>query len=80
MFVGYNDLESQYPLVAKEWDYSKNDKKPSEITAKSNKKYWWVCSKCGNSWLTSVYVRTGMNCGCPECKKEKISKAKKKKD
>lgn len=80
VLVGYNDLESQYPQVAKEWDYSKNDKKPSEINARSNKKYWWVCSKCGNSWLTSVYVRTAMNCGCPECKKEKISKARKKKD
>lgn len=71
--VGYNDLASQYPQIAKEWDYLKNDKKPSEINAKTDKKYWWICSKCGHSWETSVYVRTKMHCNCPECKKKTIS-------
>lgn len=69
---GFNDLESQYPDVAKEWDFSKNTKRPDEVTSKSNKKYWWVCSKCGHNWLTTIYVRTGMGCGCPECKKKKL--------
>lgn len=69
---GFNDLESQYPDVAKEWDYYKNTKRPDEVTSKSNKKYWWVCSKCGHNWLTTIYVRTGMGCGCPECKKKKL--------
>ena len=70
---GFNDLESQYPQIAKEWDYSKNIKKPDEVTSKSNKKYWWICSKCGHNWPTTIYVRTGMGCGCPECKKETLS-------
>lgn len=71
---GFNDLESQFPLVAKEWDYTKNNCKPSEVTSKSNKKYWWICSKCGHNWETPIYVRTGMGCGCPECKKKVLSK------
>ena len=70
---GFNDLESQFPAVAKEWDETKNKKKPDEVTSKSNKKYWWICDKCGHSWLTTIYVRTGMGCGCPECKKKILS-------
>ena len=71
---GFNDLESQFPDIAKEWDYSKNTKKPDEVTAKSNKKYWWICPKCGHSYETRIYIRTGMGCGCPECKKRTIAK------
>lgn len=66
---GFNDLEYKYPDLAKEWDYSKNKKKPDEVTAKSNKPYWWICPKCGYSWKTVVHVRTSSGCGCPKCKK-----------
>lgn len=72
IIYGENDLESQYPNVAKEWDYNKNNLTPKEVNCKSNKKYWWICSKCGFSWQTTVYTRTGMNCGCPNCKNKKI--------
>jgi len=71
---GYNDLETLFPQIAKEWDTTRNNIFPYEVSGKSNKKYWWVCSKCGHHWKTQVYVRTGMNCGCPECKKISISK------
>ena len=70
---GENDLETKFPEIAKEWDYSKNKKKPSEVAAFCNTKYWWICSKCGHNWPTTVYVRTGMGCGCPECKKKILS-------
>ncbi len=75
LLKGFNDLESQYPQLIKEWDFSKNDIKPNEVTARNTKKVWWICSKCGHSWQTAIYVRTGMNCGCPECKKLSISDA-----
>lgn len=71
--AGENDLESKFPELAKEWDYSKNSKKPGEVAAFCNTKYWWICSKCGHNWRTSIYVRTGMGCGCPECKKKILS-------
>ncbi len=70
---GKNDLLSRFPYIAKEWDYSKNKKKPDEINCKTNKQYWFVCSKCGYSWLTKVSIRTIQGCGCPECKKEIIA-------
>ena len=66
---GFNDLESRYPDIAKEWDCSANKRKPDEVTAQSpKKKYWWICSKCGHNWNTSIYVRTVFRCGCPKCK------------
>lgn len=79
LLKGFNDLESQYPQLIKEWDFSKNDILPSDITARNGKKVWWICSKCGHSWQTSINVRTSMNCGCPECKKLSISNASSKK-
>ena len=37
---GFNDLESQFPELAKEWDNEKNLLKPCEIYYSNNKKYW----------------------------------------
>ena len=64
---GYNDLLSQYSEIAKEWDYERNHINPDEITAKSGKKVWWICSK-GHSWKSVVANRTkNGNRGCPTC-------------
>ena len=71
---GFNDLESQFPNIAKEWDNTKNKKKPDEVSAKSNKKYWWICSKCGYSWETRISIRTLLGCGCPKCKQKIIAR------
>lgn len=76
---GKNDLLSQYPEIAKEWDYENNGKRPDEVFAHSNKKAKWICSKCGTKWETGIDTRTRYNSGCQECKKkaisEKLSKA-----
>lgn len=64
---GFNDLASQYPNIAREWDYKKNgDLKPDQITALNNKKAWWLCSK-GHSYESVVRSRTKMGSGCPVC-------------
>lgn len=34
-----------YPKLAKEWNYNKNVKLPSEFMAGSGKKVWWKCSE-----------------------------------
>ena len=48
--VGYNDLATRAPEIAKEWHPTKNNLlKPSDVTFGSNKKAWWKCSKCGYS-------------------------------
>lgn len=69
---GKNDLLSQFPNIAKEWDYGLNEKKPNEVSAHSNKKAHWICSICNHRWEATIYSRTS-GCGCPECKKKKIS-------
>lgn len=69
---GYNDLESQCPKVAKEWNYEKNDFSPDEIVYSSNKKVWWICEH-GHEWETTIVNRTkekGTN--CPYCTNQKI--------
>lgn len=63
---GYNDLQTKFPTLIQEWDYEKNSFLPNTIAVASNKKAWWLCSKCGYSWYASIYGRTqGRN--CPAC-------------
>ena len=68
VLTGQNDLASQYPNVANEWNYEKNgDITPKNITWGSNKKFWWKCSKCNYEWQARVSDRTRGNNGCPAC-------------
>ena len=68
---GINDLATQFPEVAKEWNYEKNSLKPTEVSGGTNKKYWWKCSKCGFEWECVVASRTKRGSKCPNCKKKK---------
>lgn len=74
---GYNDLASQCPNIAAEWDYEKNNIAPTEISCGSKRKVWWKCRKCGHSWQAQVYNRTKevRATGCPKCGIQKRSKA-----
>lgn len=67
---GINDFGTYNPLISKEWDYSKNEVNPEEVTKYSNKKVWWICSKCNNEWQMTVNARSSGR-GCPECAKKK---------
>ena len=72
LLTGFNDLETLNPELAKEWDYCKNTKKPSEVKYNDSiEKYMWICSKCGRSYPSSVYDRNTRNRGCPDCGREK---------
>ncbi len=64
--IGFNDLLTTDPLVAKTWDVLKN--KPHEvnqITRGSTKRRWWICD-LGHSWQAAPYTRTN-GIGCPFC-------------
>ena len=62
---GENDLKSQRPDLAAEWDYEKNgDLQPEDVPVHSCKKVWWQCNNCGRSWKASVDGRT-QGRGCP---------------
>lgn len=67
VLVGFNDLESLAPDVAKEWDYEKNDgKTPRMFTRGSNQYAFWKCVK-GHEWRAKIADRTVSNSGCPVC-------------
>ena len=65
--VPSNCLHTTHPKLVKEWDYSKNIIEPTDITQGYNKKAWWKCSKCNQSWTACVNARTGRGDGCPYC-------------
>ncbi len=66
---GYNDLQSLYPELASEWNYSKNNGVfPHQVIAHTGKKYWWICER-GHEWEASVNSRIGGR-GCRLCSQE----------
>ncbi len=67
---GYNDLFTTNPELKEEWDYQKNAGiLPESIAAGSNKKAWWICRECGNSWEAVIGSRAAGR-GCPKCARE----------
>ena len=69
VLAGFNDLQSRYPEIAKDWDYSLNPEKPFEIMYGSQKVRHWVCLNCGNRWESTVWYRTIAGHGCKICRK-----------
>lgn len=64
--AGFNDLATQYPELARQWDYTKNiPALPADVTNGSHRLVWWKCEK-GHSWRASVRSRVSGN-GCPVC-------------
>ena len=65
LLVGFNDLASTHPEIAREadgWD-------PKTVIAGTNKKLWWKCPE-GHSYRTGGNHRIGDNAtGCPTCAK-----------
>jgi hypothetical protein len=60
-----NCLSIVNPTLAQEWHPARNGTlTPDDVTAGSNKKVWWKCSK-GHEWLASINNRK-KNC-CPFC-------------
>lgn len=66
LLKGYNDLETIYPDLAKEWNYNKNNGlSPSDVLSGSAQKVWWKCSE-GHEWEAIIDNRI-RNHGCPYC-------------
>jgi rubrerythrin len=56
------------PEIAAELDPGKNgESDASTIAAFSNKKLWWLCPSCGNSWEAAAHAR-GKAGRCPACR------------
>lgn len=69
---GQNDLLSQFPEFAAEWNSEMNASlRPSDVTYGSHQKVWWCCKECGFEWQTEVRMRI-RGTGCPQCAKMKM--------
>ena len=67
---GFNDFATVYPELLKEWDFSKNIKKPTEVTRCGGGKFYWLC-KNGHSYQSTISHRIdGTN--CPYCGGQKV--------
>ena len=70
-----NNFSAQYPEIAAEWHPTKNAPLlPEDVSAKCNKKVWWLCRKYKHSWQASVGDRTrgGKETSCPFCRNKRI--------
>lgn len=62
-----NDLLSQNPKLAKEWDYEGNKGlTPDKITVNNSKQVCWICPTCHHHWKAGVAPRN-KGTGCPKC-------------
>lgn len=72
VLVGFNDLATLKPEIAKEWHPTKNKTTPQDYAPRSNKKAWWKCKK-GHEWEAPISYRTGKRGGgCSYCLNQKI--------
>lgn len=70
VLAGFNDLATVCPDVVEDWHPTKNGTlKPTDVTAGSNRKVWWICRK-GHEWQASIGSRTLLRAGCPICNQE----------
>ena len=71
VLTGFNDLQTVNPILAKEWNYEKNNGlTPADVTPNSNKKIWWKCRK-GHEWHATI-ARRNNGAGCPFCAGQKV--------
>ncbi|MEW9124909.1 MAG: zinc-ribbon domain-containing protein [Thermotaleaceae bacterium] len=75
MFVaGKNDLESQYPDLATEFDIEKNGITPDKVAfTYTNDEIWWKCAE-GHEFQRSVWYRVNQVRGCPICNRSIVVK------
>lgn len=75
MYKGYpkNSLSTSAPEIAKEWDYTKNGKLiPLNVSQFAQCKVYWICSKCGKSFESTIANRTFNKSGCPYCSHRRV--------
>lgn len=70
-----NCLSSTHPHLIKEWDYTKNEIIPENISYGSTREVWWKC-EFGHSFKMSPNKRTAekLEYNCPYCSNQRVCK------
>ena len=66
LLIGFNDLATKYPTLAKEWSERNLPLTPDMVNEKSTKNVWWKCRTCGYEWKSVVRARAKGSL-CPIC-------------
>lgn len=65
--VKNSSIQDTHPEIAKEWHPTlNNDLKPSNFSAGSTRKVYWLCPNCNNEYKAAIYHRTS-GTACPIC-------------
>jgi hypothetical protein len=75
LLVGYNDLGTLHPSIAKLWHPSKNGiTRPSDVIGASGKKFWFQCPENNQHyWQSSPNRLVTQGAGCPICSNRKLA-------
>ena len=66
LLIGFNDLATKYPTLAKEWSERNLPLTPDMVNEMSTKNVWWKCRTCGYEWKSVVRARAKGSL-CPVC-------------
>lgn len=80
LIIGKNDLATLYPELAKEWHPTKNGVTSDTVTARSNKKVWWLLpyddpvtgKHFDFEWKAAINNRCRRGDGCPFLSRHKV--------
>jgi hypothetical protein len=65
---GFNDLATTHPLLASEWDHTRNsDLKPTDVFAGGRQAVWWHCSKDSSHHFEMPLFRRTSGSSCSIC-------------
>lgn len=59
-------LAAYYPWLAREWQPTRNELRPDQVSRASGREVIWRCEE-GHEWAAVVYARTLSRSGCPTC-------------
>ena len=60
-----HEVVADHPLLSLSWDKENNVEDPAFVTVKSNKKYFWICLKCGERYSRKAqHQKNGLCTSC----------------
>ena len=71
VLFGYNDLQTLYPEIAKNYDEAKNGNKACEMIANTNILVWWKCEH-GHSYQRTIKREIDIDGRCPICNNTRV--------